>query len=129
MQRQGLDKVGPRPFAKVPARCTHFILLRTPDGKALRRMNLYRLTQAIIAMVLLLGLLYLGDWALFRIRVSHGTGYGSVEVHQFLATSLKGSKTEYDMTGTVQQACSHSLFPQGGDRPCWWLETHRSQWE
>jgi hypothetical protein len=52
-----------------------------------------------------------------------------VQVHQFLATSLKGGKTEYDMTGTVQQTCSRSIFPQQGYSACWWLQRHAAQWE
>jgi hypothetical protein len=92
-------------------------------------MKLYRFLRAAVIAAILVELLYLGDWAAFKIRVAHGTAYGSVEVHQFLATSLKGSKTEYDMTGTVQATCSHSIFPHAGNHPCWWLERHRSQWE
>jgi hypothetical protein len=92
-------------------------------------MKLYRFLRAIIVAAVLIELLYLGDWGLFRIRVAHGTAYGSVAVHQFLATPLKGSKTEYDMTGMVQQTCIHSIFPHASNPACWWLERHTSQWE
>ena len=68
---------------------------------------------AIIALVLFV-ILYVGDWLVLRSRVARGTAFGSVEVHQFLATSLKGSKTEYDLVGTFQEACSRSIFPQQG---------------
>jgi hypothetical protein len=88
-----------------------------------------RALRAVIAAIILLELLYLGDWCVLRVRIAHGTAYGTVEVHQFLATSLKGNKTEYDMTGTVQKVCSHSLFPQKGNSACWWLERHKSQWQ
>jgi hypothetical protein len=86
------------------------------------------LRPAGLVVILLVGL-YAADWIVLRIRVAHGTGYGSVEIHQFLATSLKGSKTEYDLTGTFQQTCSRSLFPHGGNLPCWWLEHHTAQWQ
>lgn len=93
-------------------------------------MTLYRFLRVFVAVVAVLAeLIYLGDWAVFKFRAAHGTAYGSVEVHQFLATSLKGSKTEYDLTGTTQQTCTHSLFPHGDATPCWWLERHTSQWE
>jgi hypothetical protein len=88
-----------------------------------------RLGDIAIVMVLLFGTLYAGDWLVWRFRISRGTGYGSVEVHQFLATSLKGDKTEYDMTGTIQETCSRSIFPQQGNPACWWLVRHKSQWE
>ena len=79
--------------------------------------------------IVLFGLLYAGDWLVWRLRVSRGTAYGTVEVHQFLATSLKGNKTEYDLTGTFQETCSRSIFPQQGNPACWWLKGHNSQWE
>lgn len=88
-----------------------------------------RLFQVMFVMVVLLELLYAGDWVVLRFRVAHGTAYGTVEVNQFLATPLKGNKVEYDMMGTVQQACSRSIFPQRGNPACWWLERHKSQWE
>jgi hypothetical protein len=88
-----------------------------------------RLVRLMMVLVVLLGLLYVGDWAELRVRVSHGTAYGVVQVNQFLATPLKGNKVEYDLMGTVSMTCSHSIFPQQGNPACWWLERHRSQWE
>ena len=88
-----------------------------------------RLIQIVVGAVVVLGVLYAGDWLVLRSRVAHGTGYGSVEVNQFLATPLKGSKMEYDFTGTVQQTCSRSIFPQSGYSACWWLERHTTQWQ
>ena len=85
--------------------------------------------RVVTVAAILLELLYLGDWCVFRVRIAHGTAYGTTEVHQFLATSLKGNKTEYDMTGTVRKTCSHSIYPQKGNPACWWLEFHKSQWE
>jgi hypothetical protein len=87
------------------------------------------LSRIVIAGAILTGALYVADWATLRVRLAHGTAYGSVEIHQFLATSLKGSKTEYDMTGSFQQECTHSIFPQRGYSPCWWLQRHSSQWQ
>jgi hypothetical protein len=83
----------------------------------------------VAVMIVLVGVLYVGDWIIMRFRVARGTAYGVVEVHQFLSTSLKGDKTEYDLIGTVQEKCSRSIFPQQGNPACWWLERHTSQWE
>jgi hypothetical protein len=88
-----------------------------------------QLAYALIAILIFAGVLYAGDWLLWSWRASHGTGYGTVEVRQFLATSLKGNKTEYDLTGTLQETCSHSIFPQQGNPACWWLERHQDQWQ
>jgi hypothetical protein len=87
------------------------------------------LSRFIVVTAVLVGVLYAVDWAVLRVRVAHGTGYGTVEIHQFLATSLKGSKTEYDLTGSFQQTCSRSIFPHDGNPACWWLQRHSSQWQ
>lgn len=88
-----------------------------------------RLGQLAIVMVVLLGMLYVGDWVVLQVRITHGTAYGVVEVNQFLATPLKGNKVEYDLVGAAQETCSRSIFPQKGNPACWWLERHKSQWE
>lgn len=88
-----------------------------------------RFGQIVLVLVVLLALLYAGDWAVLRVRSSHETAYGVVKVNQFLASPLKGSKVEYDWTGTVEQRCSRSIFPQDGSPACWWLERHTTQWE
>jgi hypothetical protein len=88
-----------------------------------------KILRSVVVTICLIGLLYVGDWAVMRVRMSHGTAYGTVMVNQLLATPLKGNKVEYDLVGTVQQTCSRSLFPQMGDPACWWLERHPTQWE
>ena len=88
-----------------------------------------RLVRFLVVLAILTGLLYVGDWLVLRSRVSHGTAYGVVQVHQFLATPLKGNKVEYDLMGTVPVTCSRSIFPQQGNSACWWLERHSSQWQ
>jgi hypothetical protein len=93
------------------------------------KINGQRILRAAITIVVLLVVSYIADWGMFQFRVKRGTAYGTVNIHQFLATSLKGDKTEFDMTGTVQQTCSHSMFPQNGNSACWWLERHTSQWQ
>jgi hypothetical protein len=72
---------------------------------------------------------YLADWALFRLRLAHGTGLGSVEVRQFMATPLKANRTEYDYVDTIQQPCVRSVIPHEALPPCWWLERHPDQWQ
>lgn len=76
-----------------------------------------------------IALLYIGDWGVFEVRVAHGNAYSTVQVDQFLATSLKGNKTEYDLMGTTQETCTRTIFPQQWHPPCWWLKRHTSQWE
>jgi len=87
------------------------------------------LSRSALALLATLALLYLGDWAVWRARLQHGSAYRVVTVNQFLASPLKGNKVEYDWMGTVPQPCSRSIFPQSGDAACWWLERHTSQWQ
>ena len=88
-----------------------------------------RVVRLLVALAVAAGALWVGDWAVLRVRVAHGTAYGVVQVNQFLATPLKGSKVEYDYMGTSPVTCSRSIFPQQGNEACWWLERHSSQWE
>jgi hypothetical protein len=87
------------------------------------------LARFAIASLILLALLYAGDWLVLRYRVAHGTAFDSVEVDQFLATPLKGNKAEYDFVGSYQQPCARSIFPQQGKPACWWVRRHNAVWE
>jgi hypothetical protein len=69
---------------------------------------------------------YVGDWSVYRIRRGP---VGVVQVNQLLATPLKGNKVEYDFMGVVPVTCSRSIFPQGGNPACWWVERHKMAWE
>jgi hypothetical protein len=74
-------------------------------------------------------LLWVGDWAMFHVRVARGTGYDAVQVQEFLSTALKGNKTEYDYMGTADVSCARALFPHGGAPACWWVRRHSTAWE
>jgi hypothetical protein len=82
-----------------------------------------------VGLLILLAVLYVADWLVLRHRAAHGTAFDSVEVDQFLATPLKGNKAEYDFVGSYQQSCAHSMFPQQGRPPCWWVRRHAAVWE
>ena len=86
---------------------------------------LWIVIRLLIAAVIIV---YLVDWAILRIRMTRGTGFGTVQVDQYLSTPLKGNKNEYDYLGTVTVACARSIFPHGA-APCWWRNRHRSVWE
>ncbi len=91
------------------------------------------LGEAAKYLLISLAILYALDWSVFEVRRMRGSGMGSVAVDQFLATTLKGNKAEYDYLGTANQNCSHSLFPQYAgaewNSPCWWLARHNAQWQ
>ncbi len=91
----------------------------------LRAAAKYVLVGAVVA--------YGADWGIFEVRLARGSGMGSVQVEQYLKTPLKNKKVEYDYTGTADENCSLSVFPQyaasAWNPPCWWLARHRTQWQ
>jgi hypothetical protein len=80
--------------------------------------------RAFVGLLVAVALLYVGDWAVWRIRVASGGGMGSVVVSTMVVASLKGNKEEYYPQGTQTVACSKSIFPQVGGGACWWLQRH-----
>ena len=80
-----------------------------------------RFTVALIAAFVLL---YLGDWAVYKLR---GSPQGTVTVNRTLSVPLKGNKTEVDYLGSSDVPCSVSLFPQSGESTCWQLRRNRNQ--
>jgi hypothetical protein len=69
-------------------------------------------------------LVWAGDWAVWRIRVSHGGGYDSVQVTELMLTPLKNRRLQADAQSTASQPCTRSIFPHAGADPCWWLRRH-----
>jgi hypothetical protein len=67
---------------------------------------------------------YVGDWAIFKLR---GSPTSKVTVNRFLNVPLKGNKIEYDYLGSSDVPCSVSLFPRGGQAPCWQLRRNPNQ--
>jgi len=87
------------------------------------------LGRAVIGLIGVLGVLYVGDWGVWRARVAMGGGMGSVQVGTLIETPLKGNKMEYDWAGYAMVDCSQSIFPQAGSGACWWLKRHSVVYE
>ena len=82
------------------------------------------LQRALVVLVAGFIAVYGGDWAVYKLR---GSPTSKVTVNRFLSVPLKGNKIEYDYLGTGDVPCSVSLFPQGGQSPCWHLRNHPNQ--
>jgi hypothetical protein len=80
--------------------------------------------RALIAILAAAAIIYLSDWAVWRVRMARGIGMSTVTVNTMIDTPLKGSKIEYDWAGTSDVDCSRSVFPQAGSGSCWWLRRH-----
>jgi hypothetical protein len=73
--------------------------------------------------------LFVADWAVWRVRMARGGGMGSVVVSNIVVLPLKDNKEEYDWGGTADVSCSRSIFPQAGSGACWWLRRHNVVFE
>jgi hypothetical protein len=72
--------------------------------------------------------LYLGDYVAITYPIPPGRErFGSVDVQKLLAVPQKNHKTEYIADPPETQQCVHSLFPQLGLAPCWYLARHARQ--
>jgi hypothetical protein len=97
---------------------------------AARLTSLFSLRGLLLAVAALLFLLYLVDFGWYQLRASVpklGPTTGSVHRIRLLAISSKGNKIEYEIDAVHPEEdvpCSHSLFPQGGNSPCWYLARH-----
>jgi hypothetical protein len=96
----------------------------TPLGVRLRR----RFFATILALAAAVALAFVVDFLIFRIRVAaNWNPYGSVTVDHYYAAHLKSGKDEFFFDPPQAQPCSHSLFPQSGYQPCWYLSRHPEQ--
>ncbi len=94
------------------------------------RSKTFSARRVLLALVTLFVLLYLVDSAWYELRVlvsKLGPTTGSVHRIRLLAISAKGNKIEYEIDSVHPEEdvpCSHSIFPQGGNRPCWYMIRH-----
>jgi hypothetical protein len=84
--------------------------------------------RVLISAVVLVGLVYCGDYASLRIRMMHPKPTDPFETNttmRILAIPEKNGKTEYtpDVQNPQQTVtCVHSLFPHAGYGPCWYVK-------
>jgi len=86
--------------------------------------------RLFLGLLALLLAAYLVDFTWYECRVhlpKLGAASGSVHRVRLLAIASKGNKVQYEVD-TVQPEedlpCAHSLFPQAGNRPCWYVAKH-----
>jgi len=85
------------------------------------------LFRAVLGLLLMAAVLYVADYAVWRSRVAAGGGMDQVEVDLFTVAELKGGKEDYYPQGTAMVPCSKTIYPQGGNNPCWWQTRHREK--
>ncbi len=88
----------------------------TPFRRSLQRAGLTVLGVLLLAYPL--------DWAAWRVLMLSGHGMGTAQVSEMTAATLKGNHFEVYAQQTTTVNCSHSLLPEAGAGPCWWLHRH-----
>jgi hypothetical protein len=77
------------------------------------------------SILLLLALLYCGDFLMVRFRIPRSREpFGTVTVTPVYIIHEKNGKTEYDFKDPENDPCVRSLFPHFGYPPCWYLRRH-----
>jgi hypothetical protein len=79
------------------------------------------LRRALMATVVGLPLLYLGDYISLRYGLPPRDTFDVVKVEQYYAVPRKDGRLEYYTDDPVDQRCVRSLFPHMGLSPCWYL--------
>jgi hypothetical protein len=82
------------------------------------------LKWAAAALVVCLALLWLGDYLSVRSRMEHKTATEPVQTITFrpvYAIARKDGKSEFDFGDPQSATCVHSIFPQLGYNPCWYV--------
>jgi len=87
----------------------------------------------LISVLAVLGLLYVGDFLYFRVRMLHPAPahpLESLKTLRVLAIPEKNGKTEYEVDAQNPEqtiTCVHSLFPHSGYSPCWYVKPRINQ--
>jgi hypothetical protein len=78
-----------------------------------------------LSMVVALLAADVGDNLVLRYRIlTNREPFGQVQVKRYLAIRHKDQRVEFVSTDPETRACAHSLFPQLGNNPCWYVSRH-----
>jgi hypothetical protein len=83
--------------------------------------------NSALYILLVAGLIYVGDYLSLRLRIPNREQFGTVIVQRSYAVPQKDSKMEYLFDPPAPQTCVNALFPHFGDPPCWYLRRHARQ--
>lgn len=90
----------------------------------------FRPSRLVFLVLAVLVLVYFLDFSWYQLRLHTsklGPATGSVHRIRLLAIPNKGNKTTFELDQVHPEEdvpCSHSLFPEGGNRPCWYVARH-----
>jgi hypothetical protein len=87
----------------------------------------------LVVLIALVLVVYFADFAWYELRSyvpKLGPANGTVHRIRLLAIPTKGNKIEYEIDAVRPEEdapCSRSLFPHGGNPPCWYLSRHANE--
>ena len=84
------------------------------------------LKRVFAAILLLVALLYAGDYVSVRFGIPRGrNSFGTVTIQRYYAVKQKDGKIEYMFADPQNEVCVNSIFPHMGRRPCWYVNRHK----
>ena len=80
------------------------------------------LRWSVVALVVALALLYVGDDLSVRYRLTRHQPDDPLEaITVYYGTTLKGNKVEIFYDNPSTETCVHAMLPHLGYRPCWYV--------
>jgi len=78
--------------------------------------------------LLLIAIIYLGDFAVVRFKIPRSRNpLATVTVQRSYAVMKKDGKPDFYFDPPRDQTCVRSIFPHLGYAPCWYLHRHQHQ--
>ncbi len=79
-------------------------------------------------MLVAAALLYAGDYLSLHFRIpGNRPQFSQIQVQPYYAISEKNNKTEFLSAAPQLVTCAHSIFPQIGYKPCWYVQRNINQ--
>jgi hypothetical protein len=81
--------------------------------------------RGLLGLIVLLALIWVGDYVSFHYRLSHKTRDSPLEtirIQRTYAIPHKDGRAEYIFGEPEMVTCARSIFPHAGEAPCWYLQ-------
>lgn len=86
--------------------------------------------RGLFGVLVLVAILWIGDWVSFRYRLSKGTPGDPLQTTRIQPTYAiphKDGQAEYVFGQPQNVTCARSIFPHAGDPPCWYVRKTTSK--
>ncbi|HEX5424833.1 MAG TPA: hypothetical protein VFW94_14895 [Candidatus Acidoferrales bacterium] len=86
--------------------------------------------RGLFGVIVLIAVLWIADWISFQHRLSKhkaGDPLQTMRIQPTYAIPHKDGRVEYVFGEPQNVMCARSIFPHGGDPPCWYLRKTASK--